>query len=90
MQKLLPGLLDLYLRRTGYSSQQTGERISQQRPDNLFAPVTGDYAAHGSFDKLAADRSTEPWLGTHRAASIGAAFLVIGIALAGMRRLFHE
>src|SRR5207253_7742238 len=50
-QKIVPGLLDVYLGRTGYSSQQTNERISPQRRNNLFEPVSGDYAAHGSFGK---------------------------------------
>jgi NADP-dependent 3-hydroxy acid dehydrogenase YdfG len=86
-QKIVPGLLDLYLGRTGYSSQQSNEAISPQRPDNLFASVSGDYGAHGSFDKRAADRAPEVWLGTHRAASIGLAFMVVGFAFAGMRRL---
>lgn len=88
-QKIAPGLLDLYLGRTGYASQQTNEPISPQRPDNLFAPLSGDYRAHGSFDERATDRATELWLGTHRAASIGLVFIAIGVAWAGMRRLLH-
>jgi hypothetical protein len=89
-QKIAPGLLDFYLGRTGYSSQQTSERISPQRRENLLEPVPGDYAAHGRFDKRAGDRSVELWMGTHRAASIGIAFLVFGFAVAGMRRLLQQ
>ena len=88
-QKILPGLLDLYLGRTGYTSQQTDEPTNPQRPDNLFAPVSGDYSAHGSFDKRAADSTTELWLGTHRAVSIGALVFLLGLGLGGMRRLAH-
>jgi NAD(P)-dependent dehydrogenase (short-subunit alcohol dehydrogenase family) len=33
--KLAPGLLDRYLARTGYSSQQTGQRRDPARPANL-------------------------------------------------------
>ena len=90
VQKIIPGLLDFYLGRTGYSSQQTGKRIDPERPDNLFTTVSGDYAAHGSFDQRATDCSTESWLGTHRAVSMGVACLAIGLAFAGMRRLFQR
>src|SRR3954467_506974 len=37
--KLLPGVGDWYLARTGFDSQQTGEPEVPGRPDNLFAPV---------------------------------------------------
>jgi hypothetical protein len=88
-QKIAPGLLDIYLGRTGYASQQTNDPISPQRPDNLFASVSGEYAAHGSFDKRAGDRATELWLGIHRAASIGIGVVVMGLVLAGMRRFLQ-
>lgn len=86
-QKIIPGWLDLYLGRTGYASQQTSERIERRRADNLFAPVSGNFAAHGSFDKRPAHRSMELWVGTHRAASLGVALVAIGFAFAGLRRL---
>jgi NADP-dependent 3-hydroxy acid dehydrogenase YdfG len=86
-QKIIPGWLDLYLGRTGYASQQTSERIERRRADNLFAPVSGNFAAHGSFDKRSAHRSMELWVGTHRAASLGVALVAIGFAFARLRRL---
>ncbi len=57
--KFVPGLLDRYLARTGFSSQQSDEADSADRPDNLFEPVPGGFAAHGRFD----DRATRgsPW-----------------------------
>jgi short-subunit dehydrogenase len=88
-QKTAPGLLDLYLGRIGYSSQQTSERIDRDRPGNLFAPVPGNYAAHGSFDSRAADHSTELWIGTHRMLSLGLAVMAIAFAFTGTRRLFR-
>src|SRR5438034_7511589 len=51
--KLVPGLADRYLARTGYDAQQTGEPADPNRPDNLFAPAPGDFAAHGVFDREA-------------------------------------
>jgi short-subunit dehydrogenase len=53
---LAPGLVDRYLARTGFTSQQTGEP-EEPRPDNLFETVEGDYGAHGRFDGQAHGRS---------------------------------
>ncbi len=89
-QKLVPGLLDLYLGRTGYSSQQTSELISAERPDNLFKPAPGHYAAHGSFEKRATDRSAELYVGKHRAIFASAALLAITFALAATRRILQR
>ena len=59
--KVAAGLLDRYLARTGYKSQQTGEPTSPDRPANLWEPVDGrdghDFGAHGSFDRQATARS---------------------------------
>lgn len=55
--KVAPGLLDRYLARTGYDSQQTDEPVERDRADNLWAPVAGDHGAHGRFDTRAHRRS---------------------------------
>jgi NAD(P)-dependent dehydrogenase (short-subunit alcohol dehydrogenase family) len=71
--KVVPGLLDRFLARNGYDSQQTEESVGPNRRDNLWRPVDsdggGDFGAHGSFDKRAADFSpafelskAKPWL----------------------------
>ncbi|HEX2040335.1 MAG TPA: SDR family oxidoreductase [Acidimicrobiales bacterium] len=57
--KLVPGLLDRYLARTGYDSQQLDEPVDPSRRDNLFEPVPGDHGAHGRFDDKATDRSLQ-------------------------------
>jgi len=53
-QKIAAPLLDRYLARTGYDSQQTGQRSAPGRPSNLWRPVDQppgtDEGAHGSFD----------------------------------------
>ena len=59
--KLAPGLLDRYLASTGYDAQQTAEAEDPSRPDNLFAPVPGHWAAHGRFDREARERLRPPW-----------------------------
>lgn len=61
--KMIPRLLDRYLARTGYDSQQTGEPVDPNRKDNLWDPVDDaeDRGAHGSFDERARDQSYQ-WL----------------------------
>ena len=64
--KLIPGLLDRYLARTGYKSQQTGQPNDPNAPANLWEPVDGadgrDHGAHGRFDRTAKDRSPLLWM----------------------------
>jgi len=57
-QRIAPWAGDRYLARTGFDSQQTGERESE-RPDNLFEPVPGDHGARGRFTGRAKDRSLQ-------------------------------
>ncbi len=64
--KLAPRLADLYLARTGFSSQQIEELPVNGRPDNLFEPVSDEAAVHGMFDSEARDRSYQVWATTHR------------------------
>ncbi len=66
-QKLAPALLNRYLARTGYSSQQTGEKVGPDRPNNLWEPVDGvgghDHGAHGDFDNKA--HAPQLWFSHH-------------------------
>jgi NAD(P)-dependent dehydrogenase (short-subunit alcohol dehydrogenase family) len=57
--KIAPGVLDHYLGRTGFESQQTSEPESPDRPNNLWEPVGGDHGAHGTFDSDARPTSLE-------------------------------
>ncbi|OMC29589.1 short-chain dehydrogenase [Mycobacterium sp. GA-1841] len=78
-QRLMPSVLDRYLARTGYDSQQTDEPADDRRPDNLFTPLDGDagtdHGAHGVFDDRAHSRSPQQWLLQHAAP--------VGVATAG-------
>jgi NAD(P)-dependent dehydrogenase (short-subunit alcohol dehydrogenase family) len=65
--KVAPGLLDRYLGRTGYASQQADQPAEQDRPSNLWEPVPEDHGAHGDFDRQAHDRSFQLRASTHRA-----------------------
>lgn len=75
--KIASPLLDDYLARTGFKSQQDPEPVSPDRKDNLFEPVPGDHGAHGRFDAEAVDDSAELWVSTHKKqiglAALGAA-----------------
>lgn len=56
--KVAPGILDRYLARTGYDSQQTDDPADPVHADNLWAPIGDDCGAHGRFDARSHRRST--------------------------------
>lgn len=78
--KIVPGLIDRYLARFGYTGQQTDAPIDPNRPDNLWEPVPGDHGAHGIFDRRARSRSLQLGLNLHR---VGAASMLGTVALVG-------
>ena len=85
--KIAPALADHYLGRTGFDSQQTGEAVAKDRPDNLFEPIPGDFGAHGVFDEQAHNEAATTWLEEHRATAALAGAAVFGaIAFAIGRR----
>jgi NAD(P)-dependent dehydrogenase (short-subunit alcohol dehydrogenase family) len=84
-ERVAPGLIDRYLARKGYRSQQSGEPEQAGRPDNLWQPVTGDYGAHGRFDREARRHSPELWLSEHRGLTLLAAGLAGAAAAAAWR-----
>lgn len=75
-QKFVPGLLDHYLARTGFESQQASFATELDRPDNLWRPVPGDHGSHGEFDDRSSDRSIQWDLRSHR--------LLVAVAAAGI------
>jgi hypothetical protein len=83
-----PGILDRYLARSGFSSQETGQAKPVDEPDNLEQPADEgtDFGAHGSFDSRAHARSVQLWASQHHATVAGAAALAgLGWAI-GSRR----
>lgn len=81
--KIAPRLLDRYLGRTGYDSQQTDEPEDPARPNNLWQAVDADrdFGAHGSFDTRARRSSVQLWADLRRAkiaAGIGLSVLALG------------
>jgi short-subunit dehydrogenase len=84
--KIAPGLLDHYLARTGYSSQLSTEPHDPSEPGNLFDPLPGDPGAHGRFDAVARDTSSEMFTSRHRDALAGGVLVLGALALAAMVR----
>ena len=80
--RLFPALLDRYLARTGFKSQQTPEPADPDRPDNLWEPVPGDLGAHGRFDQRAHPRSLQAWASAHRRALVATGTAAAAGALA--------
>jgi NAD(P)-dependent dehydrogenase (short-subunit alcohol dehydrogenase family) len=88
-QKVAPALLDVYLARTGFKSQQTGEKVGPDRPNNLWEPVDGadgrDHGAHGVFDDKSHAHAPQLWFSHHvREVSAGTAAAGIGAVAAGV------
>ena len=83
-QKIIPGLLDRYLGRTGYTSQQiAGEPKNANAPDNLYEFVPGTHSARGKFDKRMKRTSVEVFMTLNRHwVALGMAAVVAGGAAA--------
>jgi short-subunit dehydrogenase len=81
--RIFPGLLDKYLARTGYDSQQHDGAADPDRRFNLWEPVDAeqDHGAHGSFDQRATDSAPELWASMHRRWICGG---LIGLAAIGL------
>jgi hypothetical protein len=93
-QKIAPALLDRYLAKTGYQSQQTKEKVGPDRPHNLWQPVDGkdghDHGAHGVFDSQAHGHCAQLWFSHHARLSssllAGAGIAALATAVSRLRR----
>ena len=78
---IAPGILDRYLAKTGFSSQQTDERRPADSPENLFDAVDDgrDWGTHGAFDDIAKPNSRQQWFSHHHGllAAAGAGALAL-------------
>ncbi|GAB3806251.1 SDR family oxidoreductase [Humibacter antri] len=92
-EKVMPGILDHYLARVGYSAQQDNRPRPANPPVNLWEPADGpdgrDYGAHGSFDDRAVSRSIQIWASQHHGllAAIGSAGMAFAFAALGRKVL---
>ena len=88
--KIAPGLLDKYLAKSAFQSQQTAEPEDPTRPDNLWEPVDAheDHGAHGHFDGRSHRFSVQTWADLHRGtlgAVVGGAAGLAGALLVAAR-----
>ncbi|MGH8890573.1 MAG: SDR family oxidoreductase [Acidothermaceae bacterium] len=92
-----PGVLDRYLAKTGYNSQQTEQQQPAGAPVNLWEPADGeeghDFGPRGEFDGKSHDRSAQAWMSRHHglvgaagAAGIAGAIAALGASRSGRRR----
>lgn len=82
-QKFVPGLLDRYLGRTGYKSQQIeGEPRDPKAPNDLYNYVPGIHGARGKFADRSKRTSAEVLLTLHKSWVVAAA--AIALAAGGM------
>ncbi len=77
--KVVPGLLDHYLGRQGYASQQRPEPMPADRPTDLWRPVSGKHRVRGAFDAQARETSATLWLDTHRGLTLGTMLLAAAL-----------
>ncbi|HET7072149.1 MAG TPA: SDR family oxidoreductase [Nocardioides sp.] len=82
---IAPGILDRYLARTGFDSQQTPDPRPADQAANLWEPADGadghDYGAHGVFDDQSTSRSLQLWASQHHGLlAAGAAAVLAGVA----------
>ncbi|MGZ4509208.1 MAG: SDR family oxidoreductase [Blastococcus sp.] len=86
---LFPGLLDRYLGRTGFDSQQTDQPHDPDAPANLFSPADGDsgrdFGMHGVFGKRTISWDPQLWASRNHGA-LAAAGAAAVTALVGWRR----
>jgi short-subunit dehydrogenase len=84
---LAPGLLDRYLGRTGFASQQTDRPHDPDAPANLFEPADGpaghDFGTRGIFSARTIRWDPQLWASRHH----GAVAAVAGATVAGVLSL---
>jgi NAD(P)-dependent dehydrogenase (short-subunit alcohol dehydrogenase family) len=90
-QKFIPGLLDWYLGKTGYKSQQIpNDPKDPDTPDNLYSYVPGTHSTRGKFTDRSSATSAEIFASLHLGAvALGAAVALtaLGGALIAKRKL---
>jgi NAD(P)-dependent dehydrogenase (short-subunit alcohol dehydrogenase family) len=89
-QKFAAPLLDRYLTRTGYGSQQTGDLGALHGPGNLWHPEDEepgkDHGAHGDFDDKSHQRSAQLWVAQHAVSAAEAVGTAVTRAKDAIRR----
>ncbi|MEU3501894.1 SDR family oxidoreductase [Streptomyces hundungensis] len=88
--RFVPALLDRYLARTGYGSQQREDLAPESSRGNLWQPLDrapeDDHGAHGIFDEQAHARSYQAMTAHHPVLATGAALSALAAAGWAVRR----
>lgn len=87
-QRFIPGMLDRYLAKHGYESQQVmDEPRDPEQPDNLYAYVPGRHSARGRFDAESKEWSAQAWGVVHRnwLAGVAGLMVAVGAVMVGRR-----
>lgn len=80
-QRVIPGLLDWYLGKTGYSSQQIKDQPKDPNaPNNLYNYVPGDHGTRGKFTDRSTMTSFEVLMTLNRGYSLLGAAVITGVA----------
>ncbi len=82
--KIAPWVLDRYLAKTGYSSQMRNVPVPPNSSSNLYNPVHGHQAAHGSFDSQAKPSTRTLWFTENRNALLAGGAALFGAACLGL------
>src|SRR5690242_1969836 len=94
--KFAGGLLDRYLGRTGFGSQQTDEPQPADAPANLWEPADGPdgrgHGAHGRFDDRSTSHSPQLWASRHHGllGAAAAGLVAVGAAAGGAAALLRR
>ncbi len=89
--KIMPGILDRYLAKTGFKSQQTHHNVESIQPNNLWHPLDNDkdYGTHGRFDNRSHSKSLQLWASLHRKSLVFAiaSAMAIGVSQFGLSKV---
>ncbi|MCX5387158.1 SDR family oxidoreductase [Streptomyces sp. NBC_00083] len=92
--RFVPALLDRYLARTGYGSQQAEDMAPETARGNLWQPLDrtadGDHGAHGVFDDRARSRSYQAMTAHHPVLATGTALGALAAAGWAARRYLKK
>lgn len=82
---IAPGILDRYLARTGFDSQQTPEDRDPDQPINPWEPAdeNSDFGARGAFSDRSKDSSLQLWA-SHNHATLAAAGIGVAAGLVAL------
>jgi NAD(P)-dependent dehydrogenase (short-subunit alcohol dehydrogenase family) len=86
-QRIAPGMLDRYLGKTGYESQQiAAEPRDPNAPNNLYESIPGPHRTRGKFGDKSTQTSPEVFISRHRTLFALGAAAIAGVGLLTLRR----